>query len=568
LETIFKPVSNAKKHDLEQQFNHCTLDKETKSPDVWFAELEYIRLQLKQDHQVDIDDQRMITQIIYNTKPHIYDTTIAMIKRDINHGKDVNLQNVKEDLRQVFGTLGQSKKTETALLSGENGKGKGKKGKPFKGNCRLCGKKGHKSAECWDNEKNKDKRPKFYKSPEERKKSEQETANSATTNSATQATKTGNSKYHCNYCNKDGHTEDRCFKKKAESTAVMLSCVSNAKGYEKTITQYTFIADSGASSHMVNSKKHLTNIEKCNIDVKVGNSEVMKCSLKGTYEGKVIDKKGNEMILTLQDVMYVPELWVNLFSITKAIANPKVTLTTKDKLIVLKVNGNEIIFDKTLQNGSGRILAIDIIPTNTEYANVTKTENNYDFYHKALGHPNSQTVIQTANYYGITLNGDTKEPCLECALSKAKIKNIPKTADNKAKAKGERIFIDIASVQSVSMGGAKFWLLIQDEYTDYVWSRFLSQKSDVSNVMITWLKEIKKEANVEVKIIRCDNSGENRKLMENLLSEKDLNIKFEFTAPYTPQQNGKIERKFATLFGKVRSMLNCAKLTNELRQRL
>ena len=30
---------------------------------------------------------------------------------------------------------------------------------------------------------------------------------------------------------------------------------------------------------------------------------------------------------------------------------------------------------------------------------------------------------------------------------------------------------------------------------------------------------------------------------------------FEFTAPGTPQQNGAIERSFATLYGKVRAML-------------
>jgi transposase InsO family protein len=49
--------------------------------------------------------------------------------------------------------------------------------------------------------------------------------------------------------------------------------------------------------------------------------------------------------------------------------------------------------------------------------------------------------------------------------------------------------------------------------------------------------------------------------------DKDLNIKFEFTAPNSPQQNGKIERKFATLYGKMRTMLNGAKLTPHFRER-
>jgi transposase InsO family protein len=45
-------------------------------------------------------------------------------------------------------------------------------------------------------------------------------------------------------------------------------------------------------------------------------------------------------------------------------------------------------------------------------------------------------------------------------------------------------------------------------------------------------------------------------------------IKFEYTAPNTPQQNGKIERKFATLYGKIRSVLNAADFPALLRSRL
>jgi hypothetical protein len=37
-------------------------------------------------------------------------------------------------------------------------------------------------------------------------------------------------------------------------------------------------------------------------------------------------------------------------------------------------------------------------------------------------------------------------------------------------------------------------------------------------------------------------------------ADKEFNIKFEFTAPFTPEMNGKIERKFATMYGTTRSM--------------
>ena len=51
-------------------------------------------------------------------------------------------------------------------------------------------------------------------------------------------------------------------------------------------------------------------------------------------------------------------------------------------------------------------------------------------------------------------------------------------------------------------------------------------------------------------------------------SDPDFNLDFEFIAPGTPQQNGKVERKFATLFGRARSMLNRAKLSRSKRNEL
>ena len=42
----------------------------------------------------------------------------------------------------------------------------------------------------------------------------------------------------------------------------------------------------------------------------------------------------------------------------------------------------------------------------------------------------------------------------------------------------------------------------------------------------------------------------------------------EYTAPYTPQQNGKVERAFPTLFGRARAACNGAKLPEDLRKKL
>jgi transposase InsO family protein len=51
-----------------------------------------------------------------------------------------------------------------------------------------------------------------------------------------------------------------------------------------------------------------------------------------------------------------------------------------------------------------------------------------------------------------------------------------------------------------------------------------------------------------------------------MIIKSEFNFKIGLTAPGTPQQNGKVERSFATLFGKTRSVLNTVRMTIPLRK--
>ena len=72
---------------------------------------------------------------------------------------------------------------------------------------------------------------------------------------------------------------------------------------------------------------------------------------------------------------------------------------------------------------------------------------------------------------------------------------------------------------------------------------------------------------IQVKIIRCDNAGEN-KVLERESDKHELGIIFEYTAPGTQQQNGMVERAFVTVMGRARAMMNHAGFTMGKRQQL
>ena len=60
--------------------------------------------------------------------------------------------------------------------------------------------------------------------------------------------------------------------------------------------------------------------------------------------------------------------------------------------------------------------------------------------------------------------------------------------------------------------------------------------------------DLKQAHKILVKKIRCDGAAENHGF-EAMAKEKAFGLIFEYTAKNTPQHNGKVERKFQTLFG-------------------
>jgi transposase InsO family protein len=82
----------------------------------------------------------------------------------------------------------------------------------------------------------------------------------------------------------------------------------------------------------------------------------------------------------------------------------------------------------------------------------------------------------------------------------------------------------------------------------------LQDKSETQGTLKCFLKRAQNEFELKVKKIRSDNGSEFKNLqVEEYLEEEG--IKHEFSAPYTPQQNGVVERKNRKLIDMARTML-------------
>jgi transposase InsO family protein len=110
----------------------------------------------------------------------------------------------------------------------------------------------------------------------------------------------------------------------------------------------------------------------------------------------------------------------------------------------------------------------------------------------------------------------------------------------------------------ISIGGNKYGLVIVDDFSHFTWVLFLQDKSEAQGIIKKFIRRAQNEYELKIKNIRSDNGLEFRNTnVEEFLDEEG--IKHEFSAPYTPQQNGIVERKNRTLIEAARTMLDESK---------
>jgi transposase InsO family protein len=97
--------------------------------------------------------------------------------------------------------------------------------------------------------------------------------------------------------------------------------------------------------------------------------------------------------------------------------------------------------------------------------------------------------------------------------------------------------------------------VIVDDFTRFTWVFFLNDKSEVFNIFKNFIKRSENEFELKIKKVRSDNESEFKNTKADEWCD-DLGIKHEFSAKYTLQSNGLVERKNRTLIDMAKSMLS------------
>jgi transposase InsO family protein len=107
----------------------------------------------------------------------------------------------------------------------------------------------------------------------------------------------------------------------------------------------------------------------------------------------------------------------------------------------------------------------------------------------------------------------------------------------------------------ISIDGSKYCLVIVDDYSRFTWVFFLQEKSQTQETLKIFLKRAQNEFGLRNKKIRSNNGIEFKNSQIEGFLEKE-GVKHEFSSPYTPQQNGVVERNNRTLLDMARTMFD------------
>jgi transposase InsO family protein len=249
---------------------------------------------------------------------------------------------------------------------------------------------------------------------------------------------------------------------------------------------------------------------------------------------------------SISNVFLVDSLDYNLLSVSQLCKMGYNCLFTDVGVTVLRRSDDSIAFKGVLD---GQLYLVDFNDNNAELDTCLIVKTNMGWlWHRPLAHvgmKNLHKLLKGEHILGLTnVNFEKDRSCSACQAGKQVGAHHPH--------KNMNLFGLIAYI---SIGESKYCLVIMDDYSRFTWVFFLQEKSQTQETLKRFLRRAQNEFGLRIKKIRSDNGTEfKNSQIKGFLEEEG--IKHEFSSPYTPQQNGVVERKNRTLLDMARTMLD------------
>ena len=144
--------------------------------------------------------------------------------------------------------------------------------------------------------------------------------------------------------------------------AATLDTDMSGDGFNNTyLKKHVWLGDSGASVHVTNDAAGMFDCHNINSYVKINNGKNLYSSMIGNKKVSIVQANGSTTDLILHDCMYIPDIYINLFSITKALSEGW-KISNYGLQMVLSRSDQNIKFDQILKTEHGYVCGITMLP--------------------------------------------------------------------------------------------------------------------------------------------------------------------------------------------------------------
>jgi hypothetical protein len=128
-------------------------------------------------------------------------------------------------------------------------------------------------------------------------------------------------------------------------------------------------------------------------------------------------------------------------------------------------------------------------------------------WHRCLGHPGPDVLSSLSRLSFISCTSTTHDFCHACQLGKQT--RLPfSSSSSRAKKAFDFLHLDLWTSSVVSVSGLKYYLVILNDFTHYLWTFSLKQKSDTFTTLSNFFAYVATQFSYTVKAIQCDNGHE------------------------------------------------------------
>ncbi|GBN69512.1 Retrovirus-related Pol polyprotein from transposon TNT 1-94, partial [Araneus ventricosus] len=373
----------------------------------------------------------------------------------------------------------------------------------------------------------------------------------------------------CYVCRRPNHVAKDCFyRNQKESTTTnrrrkvhrnnnskernTANPVFTAAPNEESLCENIWILDSGASCHMAKDSVWFEKILPERKDIYLAGKDLkIICEGFGTVKAKTVSTKyGNPLNVTIENVSYVPQLRCNLLSVI-CLMDKGYKIKSDNNCVLIYDKSNKLITKAFKNNGRLELYFEPLYNSECYFSN--PSNSNYDIWHSRLCHLNAKYMLKMKDYIDIDDVNDFK--CETCDISKITRKTHPNIDVNQSSEILELIHADLCGpIQPESYGGAKYFMVLVDDFSGMYFTYFLKNKNEVFDIFSQFKTKYENLTDKRIKKLRTDNGLEfvNEQL-DTYLSNSG--IFHEKTIPYNSESNGKAERANSILLEKARSLL-------------